>query len=240
MTAAIESQFPQETFTDIPIDETEEAVSKFKESYALSGRRSSLGKEYIAGVSLRDENPLEGMNCRSDGKPSEYVTSQFADGRFILMEKAGGEGGGFSELYDILQTGESGLSYMLDVAQRQNTLVMPEETPFVRVYMVKGTVPAAEYIPLTQEEYTVIKEGKPAEMQDGTAGTLLLCERKEDVQKLWTDSAPAVTEETLRLAQERCGYSADALSQEPVVKGIYDASGAWGDAGRNAGQPGGY
>lgn len=34
MTAAIESQFPQETFTDIPIDETEEAVSKFKESYA--------------------------------------------------------------------------------------------------------------------------------------------------------------------------------------------------------------
>ncbi|MFR6332888.1 MAG: hypothetical protein ACLUOI_31705 [Eisenbergiella sp.] len=55
-------------------------------------------------------------------------------------------------------------------------------------------------------------------MQDGTAGTLLLCERKEDVQKLWTDSAPAVTEETLRLAQERCGYSADALSQEPVVK----------------------
>jgi len=218
MTAAIESQFSQETFTDIPIDETEEAVSKFKESYALSGRRSSLGKEYIAGVSLRDENPLEGMNCRSDGKPSEYVTSQFADGRFILMEKAGGEGGGFSELYDILQTGESGLSYMLDVAQRQNTLVMPEETPFVRVYMVKGTVPAAEYIPLTQEEYTVIKEGKTAEMQDGTAGTLLLCERKEDVQKLWTDSAPAVTEETLRLAQERCGYSADALSQEPVVK----------------------
>ena len=78
MTAAIESQFPQETFTDIPIDETEEAVSKFKESYALSGRRSSLGKEYIAGVSLRDENPLEGMNCRSDGKPSEYVTSQTA------------------------------------------------------------------------------------------------------------------------------------------------------------------
>ena len=169
-------------------------------------------------MSLRDENPLEGMSCRSDGKPSEYVTSQFADGRFILMEKAGGEGGGFSELYDILQAGESGLSYMLDVAQRQNTLVMPEETPFVRVYMVKGTVPAAEYIPLTQEEYTVIKEGKPAEMQDGTAGTLLLCERKEDVQKLWTDSAPAVTEETLRLAQERCGYSADALSQEPVVK----------------------
>ena len=100
---------------DGPLHETEEAVSKFKESYALSGRRSSLGKEYIAGVSLRDENPLEGMNCRSDGKPSEYVTSQFADGRFILMEKAGGEGGGFSELYDILQTGESGLSYMLDV-----------------------------------------------------------------------------------------------------------------------------
>ena len=88
MTAAIESQFPQETFTDIPIDETEEAVSKFKESYALSGRRSSLGKEYIAGVSLRDENPLEGMNCRSDGK-DVYKRQGTGSGRRTGRSSAG-------------------------------------------------------------------------------------------------------------------------------------------------------
>ena len=218
MTEAIESQFPQETFTDIPEQEIEEAVSKLKDCYIFSGRRADSGKEYIAGVSLMEENPLEGMSCRSDGKPSEYVTSQFADGQFVLLEKAGQEGGGFSELYDILQTGESGLSYMLDTAGRGNTLVMPEDSPFLRVYMVKESIPVIEYIPVSPEEYTALKDGTPWEMKEGAVGTLLLCEQKEDVQKLWTDTIPEVSKEAVELAQERCGYSASALSQEPVAK----------------------
>lgn len=218
MTKAVESQFPGETFSDIPEDEVKNAASKFWDSYVLSGRKSASGWEYIAGVSLMEENPLEGMSCRSDGPPSEYVTSQFFDGRFILMEKSGQDGSDLSELYDVLHTGENGIRYMLDVAERGNTLVMPEETPFLRVYMVKGTIPVTEYIAVTQDEYDALKGGTPAGVEEGTAGTLLLCESREDVQKLWTDSIPPATQEMVQLAKERCGYENGTFNASSFVK----------------------
>lgn len=218
MTKAIESQFPGESFSDVPEEEVMNAASKFFDSYVFSGRKSASGWEYIAGVSLMEENPLEGMSCRSDGPPSEYVTSQFFDGQFILMEKSGQDGGDLSELYDVLHTGEKGIRYMLDVAERGSTLIMPQGTPFLRVYMVKETIPVVEYIAVTQEEYAVLKDGTPAVDEEGTAGTLLLCEDREDVQKLWSGSVPTATQEMVQLAKERCGYESGAPSLSSFIK----------------------
>ncbi|WP_125140944.1 hypothetical protein [Clostridium transplantifaecale] len=218
MTKAVESQFPGESFSDVPEEEVKEAASKFWDSYVFSGRKSASGWEYIAGVSLMEENPLEGMSCRSDGPPSEYVTSQFYDGQFILMEKSGRDGSDLSELYDVLHTGEKGIRYMLDVAKRGNTLVMPQGTPFLRVYMVKGTIPVIEYIAVTQDEYAALKAGTQAVVEEGTAGTLLLCESREDVQKLWTDAVPPATQEMVELAKERCGYESGAPELSSFVK----------------------
>lgn len=220
MTRAIEAQFPEEAFTDIPESETADSISMtVKENYILSGRRSSAGREYIAGVSLREDNPLEGMSCRTADAPVDvkFVTSQFANGRFVLMEKAGQNDGSISALYDLLQTGEAGLKYMLDAAERGVTLIMPEGTPFLRVHMVKNTIPVTEYVPLTNEEYTTLKEGAEANLEEGAAGTLLLCESGEDVQSLWTGETTAVSEEMVKLAREKCGYSQDGLPEEGQI-----------------------
>lgn len=218
MTGAIEGQFREEVFSDIPDSEIAAAIERFQEDYIFSGRKSATGKVYIAGVSVRDENPVAGMSCSYDGSPSEYVVSQFDNGGFLLMEKSGQDGGGFSELYDVLQTGESGLQYMLDTARRGTTLIMPEETPFLRVYMVKERIPVTEYIPVTREEYTALMEGEPVKLADGAAGTLLLCETKEDVQTLWDGSGLPVSEAMIELARERCGYSADMPGEASFIK----------------------
>lgn len=215
MTRAIEAQFPDETFAEVPESETEKHIPLIvRENYVLAGRRSLSGREYIAGVSLREENPLEGMSCRMSDTPVEYVTSQFANGRFVLMERAGQDDGRISQLYDLLQRGEDGLMYMLDATERGTTLVMPEGTPFLLVRMVKNTIPVTEYIRLSKEEYKTLKEGTETYQEEGEAGALLLCEGGEDLQALWEGEVPFVSEEMIKLAREKCGYIQDEMPEE--------------------------
>ena len=225
MTAAIEAQFPGGHFTDLPEGEIEISFSLLKDSYLFAGRESDLGFSYIAGVCLLDENPLDGMNCGMGSAASGFVTSQFADGRFLLMEKNEEDGPGLSGIYAVLQRGDAGVDALADAASRGNSFVMPENSPFLRVLTVKEQAAAAEYIPLTMEEYHALQDGTPAVLEKGASGTLMLCRDSDEQLKWWNEATPYVTEEMIKLAEERCGYVRPApVGEESFVKAEFYAS----------------
>ena len=101
---AVESQFPDRRFEPLPEEETEKAVSFFKDSYLFSGRKSEDGYSYILGICLIKENPLEGLTCGKDWSGAGYSASQFHNGQFLLLEK-GDTSSGISSLSAALEEG---------------------------------------------------------------------------------------------------------------------------------------
>lgn len=224
VTQAIEGQFPGMQFTDLPKEEIDGAASFFESYYVLAGRESDSGFSYIAGVNLQKENPLAELNCGSGNPESGYSLSQFADGQFILMEQTGGDTNGLSELYSLLEMGAAGIDLLSEAASKDVSYVMPENGPYLRVMTVKGQTMNAEYISLSEEEYTSLINDQPAALGEGTAETLLLVpdgrgQGSQGENGAEGPSESPVTEAMIRLAEERCGYQPSAaIGTESFVK----------------------
>lgn len=224
VTQAIEGQFPGMQFTDLPKQEIDGAASFFESYYVLAGREADNGFSYIAGVNLQKENPLAELNCGSGNPESGYSLSQFADGQFILMEQTGGDTNGFSELYSLLEVGEAGVNLLSEAASKGVSYVMPENGSYLRVMTVKGQTMNAEYIPLTEDEYTSLINDQSTALGEGTTETLLLVpdgsgQGSQGENGAEIPSESPVTEGMIRLAEERCGYQPSAaIGSEAFVK----------------------
>lgn len=142
---AVESQFPDREFEPLPEEETEEAVSFFKDSYLFSGRKSGDGYSYILGVCLTKENPLEGLTCGKDWSGAGYSASQFHNGRFLLLEK-GDTTFGISALSAALEEEMDGISYLEEAEKRGAFLVQPQEEGFQKTYSVQNGKLYTEFV----------------------------------------------------------------------------------------------
>lgn len=213
MKEAIEAQFPDQTFSDLDGLDGKVAGLSYKDSYLFGGRSSSEGWQYIAGVCKTSDNPLEGMSCGTATVVSEFSTSQFDNGRIILMEKNGGENTGLSYLYDVLQLGGRGISHMIEAAARDVRLVPPETGAFLKVSTVKEGVPLTEFIPLTDGQAEELRNGTPSDSADGhPVRGLALCGSRDELAAAWNGSDGTLTEEMFSLAGEKCGFKTGNIS----------------------------
>ena len=142
---AVESQFPDRRFEPLPEEETEKAVSFFKDSYLFSGRKSEDGYSYILGICLIKENPLEGLTCGKDWSGAGYSASQFHNGQFLLLEK-GDTSSGISSLSAALEEGMEGISYLEEAEKRGAFLVPPQEEGFWKTYSIQNGKLYAEFV----------------------------------------------------------------------------------------------
>lgn len=205
--AAIESQYPDETFTAISEAEIDTSASVFADAYLFAGGRSSSGWEFVAGTCKTKENPLEGMTCATGGGIPGYTTSQFDGGRLLILEKGDSEQSRLSYLYDVLQQGKLGVRYMEEVANRGASLVPPKQGPFLKVSMVKGGYPVTEFLPLDEEEAKELANGEKVspDEEPGAAAVELM----EDRTKLSAleEHSTVVTKQMVKKAEEDCALS---------------------------------
>lgn len=210
---AIEKQYPDQTFSDIPSDEVERLTLSFKHSYSFSGRVSSEGWAYIAGSSKKEENPLVGMTCGTGTGVTDFSTSQFDNGRILLMEKGESEISDLSYLYDALQQGERGVTYLLEAGERGVSLVPPKEGPFMKVSMVRQGASVTEFIPLTETLASELLKGEQVEEAEGSWTTrIAVCRNRTQLQEVWNGALSLPTKQMVELAEEKSGFLMGSIS----------------------------
>lgn len=205
--AAIESQYPDETFTDISEEDLDRSSSIFADSYIFAGGRASSGWEFVAGTCKTKENPLEGMTCGTGGGIPGYTTSQFDGGKLLILEKGDSDRSRFSYLYDVLQQGKLGIRYMEDVAGRGVSLVPPEQGPFLKVSMVKGGYPVTEFLPLDEAEAEQLVSGDEVSPDEEPGAVAVeFVEDRTKLSALETNTV-AITKQMVKKAEEKCALS---------------------------------
>lgn len=210
---AIEIQYPHQTFSDIPGEEMKRLTLSFKDSYILSGRISSDGWSYIAGISKIKENPLEGMTCGTGAGAAGFNTSQFNNGKLILMESSDSEASDLSFLYDLLQQGEIGITYLLEAGERGVSLVPPKNGPFMKVSMVKQGIPVTEFIPLTESQAAELEKGEPVEEAAGNwTGRIAVSSDRAELQEVWNGAQTLPTRQMVSLAEEKSGFEMGTIA----------------------------
>ena len=207
MIKAVESQYPEQTFSELTdLDEKVSGLT-YKDSYVFGGRTSSAGWQYIAAVCKTAENPLEGLSCGTAPAVPEFSASQFDGGRLMLFENSGGQDTELSFLYDALQKGEEGIYYLLGTTERGVRLIPPEEGAFLKVSLVKEGSALTEFIPVTEEEAETLKSGRPAEEYENfLGGGLMFCENREVLTAERNDPDTVLTQDMIRLAAEKSGF----------------------------------
>lgn len=214
---AIEQQYPEETFTDIPEEEAKEA-SVFSESYYFAGKKAAGGWEFIIGICHEKENPLEGMTCSAGGKNTGYNGSQFADGKILLLEKGDGERSRLSYLYDIFQKGEVGIRYLLEASERGVSLVPPLDGPFLKVSMIKEGIPVAEFLSLSPEQAAALENGVVLEEAERfRPEQIMLCQNREDLRVGQDGGAKNLTEEMVSFAKEKCRFDTGTIQLQDLT-----------------------
>lgn len=212
LTHAIEMQYPEESFSDITHDDLEVSPLLFGGAYLFSGRTSSAGWRYVAGVCKIEENPLDELTCQTGEGIPGFSISQFHDGKILLFEDSAGTEPGLDFLYDTLQNGEEGISYMEKTAERGAVLVPPADQPFLKVPMVKKGKTVTEFVVLTEEAAVSLENGTPGKAGNPYARALTVCRSREEISAFWNGSFAPVTLEMEQLAAEKCEYNAETLS----------------------------
>lgn len=214
MTEAIEMQYPELTFTDMKDVDDEVASLSFKDSFLFSGRKSSAGWRFIAAVDKTEDNPLEGVSCRTGAGPSAFHTSQFDGGKILLLEDSDSSVTDLSYLYDSLQRGKEGVNYLADAAKRGVRIIPPSEGSFLKVSLIKNGGSLVEFVPLSQEEAKKLEDGQQLEWdaERGIDG-IALCKSREELPAVWNASLAPPTKEMVDLAREKCGFENGDVSE---------------------------
>lgn len=210
---AIEKQYPDQTFSDIPSTEVERLTLSFKDSYRFAGRESSEGWAYLVGSSKIEGNPLVGMTCGTGTGVTDFSTSQFDNGKLLLMENSDSETSDLSYLYDVLQQGERGIAYLMEAGERGVSLVPPKEGPFMKVSMVKQGVPVTEFIPLTETLSAELLSGdQVAETEENWTGRIAVCRSRGELKEVWNGALTPPTKQMAALAEEKSGFLRGSIS----------------------------
>ncbi len=197
------------TFEDMDAEASETILTEYGsllEGYRFVCRQSTDGtRAYILGIYAGEEGADELAGSTIEVTKSELFFTACEGTILILPNEM--EGRMNSAVYNYFLESR-GREYIADAVSRGVSLDIPEEGPYLTVYLISEEYgELSEMLPVTEEEATLMLAQEREMLQQGYGFAAVLHHEGEDTYFLDSNGVP---DKALELAVERCGYRFDS------------------------------
>lgn len=211
-----------------------------RDSYDFIGRVAEDGFGYVLGFKKGEKDPFEGYSyCWRDGEftvervnettfeettmftLSDIENFMNGENNTVLylqpkdMEEPENISIAFGHKYC---NGESGCAYLESVVENEIRFTPPDSGAYLEIYRFDNGKRRWEYLPLTEEEEKKIKMSDALIFPDWYGHIGLKVIVSEETYEETGKEAWAVTDEALRIAEERCDFVAMDISEIHDIK----------------------